>query len=96
MPKPDPEHAALIVKPQHLSNSPGMADGTVGPDILVTLIDGMVRAGKEKEIATPSFPNMDEGDIFRRPWIKLIKLVWRPDRPFLDVADHVLSRGNWL
>jgi hypothetical protein len=86
----------LIMKPQHFSNPPRMTDGAVGSDILVLLIDRMVGTGEEEEITSPAFPDVDERDIFSRPWIKLIELVRRADRPFFDVADHVLSRDSRL
>ena len=55
-----------------------MADGAIGADILMALIDRMVGPGEKKEIAAPSFPHMDKCDIFRRPGIKLIEAVERP------------------
>jgi hypothetical protein len=52
-----------------------MADGAIGPDILMALIDRMVGPGEEEKITAPSLSYVDERDIFRRPRIKLIKLV---------------------
>jgi hypothetical protein len=96
MPKPDPEHGTLIMKLQYFSNAPRMADGAIRADILMTLIDRMIGSGQKKEIAAPSFPYVDERDVFRGPGIELIEVVEGPDRPFLYIADHVAGGRDWL
>ena len=73
-----------------------MADGAIGTDILMALIDRVIGPREKKEIAAPSFPYMDERDVFRGPGIKLIEVVERPDRPFLHIADHVVGRRDRL
>ena len=73
-----------------------MTDGAIGPDVLMTLVNRMIGTGQEKEIPAPPLPHMDQGDIFRRPRIKLIDGIERRNRPFLDVTDDILSRRDWF
>jgi hypothetical protein len=80
-----------VVKPQAGFGAPGVTDRTVGADILKALIDGVVAAGKQKEITLPAFTDVQKRDIFRGPMIELIEGLGRLDRPILDVADHVLG-----
>ncbi len=42
MAKSDPAHRARFVKSQAFSNAPGMADGAIGPYVLMTLVDRMI------------------------------------------------------
>ena len=45
MPKSNPEHGALIMELQYFSNAPGMADGAICAEILMTLIHRMIGSG---------------------------------------------------
>ena len=69
MAKPQPEHAAGIVQPQRIANAPGMADRTVGTDVLMALVDGVVGPGQQEEVAAPALPDMDQRRIFRGPGV---------------------------
>src|SRR5215510_11791878 len=69
-----------------------MANGTIGAGVLVLLVGCVVRPDKQKEVASPTFANMDQRHIFGAPRIELIEVFWRVDSPFFDVANDVFGR----